>query len=70
MSKQKTPPKTTRQLATRIADHLFVNGSGEQAERLVLEIPGKPGASGGWCKRAVVDVIARHLDEAEKGIRS
>jgi hypothetical protein len=45
-----------RQLACKIADHLFTNGSGKHAQRLVLELPGlKDG--GGWCESAVVDVI-------------
>ena len=40
---------TTRQLAERIAEALFTNGAGQQAERLVLTIDGPPKRYlGGW----------------------
>jgi len=48
------------QLATAIADELFTNGQGQRAERLVLT--SRFGSDlGGWCQRAVIDVIARQL---------
>ena len=45
-----------RKLAKQIANDLFTNGSGQEADRLVLELPGKRDG-GGWCKRAVEDRI-------------
>lgn len=49
------------QIAERIVEYLFVNGQGEQAERLKLISPdGK--YLGGWCRRAVIDCIVRELD--------
>ena len=49
-------------ISERIAEKLFTNGGGEKAQRLVLELPdGKDG--GGWCKRAVVDVIDAVLQQ-------
>jgi hypothetical protein len=49
-----------RKVAERITNKLFVNGEGQKAERLVLELPGKRDG-GGWCWSAVCDVIEREL---------
>lgn len=50
----------TRVLAHAIAEQLFTNGVQERAERLVLEGQDKRDL-GGWCFRAVVDVIVEQL---------
>lgn len=48
--------------ADAIVDELFRNGFGDEAERLVFEVPGKqPGNACGWCRDAVRDVITKHL---------
>lgn len=52
----------TRKLAEEIAKALFTNGAGEHAERLVLEIPGAKRNGGGWCERAVADVVEDALE--------
>jgi len=52
-------------LASLISNDLFTNGSGETAERLVLELPQKRDG-GGWCKKAVYDVIVKHLTTKSK----
>lgn len=61
-----------REVAYIIADRLFVNGVGQEAHRLVLELPGKRDG-GGWCKQAVVDLITdaliEHKGTAESLIR-
>jgi hypothetical protein len=49
-----------RQIADAIVDRLFINGSGERAERLMLEWPLKNDL-GGWCRSAVRDVIVAAL---------
>ena len=50
-------------VAAQIAEKLFTNGMGSKAQRLVLELPGgKDG--GGWCKKAVIDVIDAALQQA------
>ena len=47
-------------LADEIVETLFVNGAGQKAKRLVLELEnGKDGD--GWSKGPVRDVIIRHL---------
>jgi hypothetical protein len=48
------------QIAQRIVDYLFVNGQGEEAERLVLTSCDNKNL-GGWAKRPVVDAIVREL---------
>lgn len=53
--------KEMQDLAEKIAEQLFMNGMGEEANRLVLELPGKRDG-GGWCKQAVVDVIMSVLE--------
>ena len=48
-------------LAVEIAAHLFINGQGEEADRLVLTA--KDGSDlGGWCQMAVIDVIRQVLN--------
>ena len=50
------------QVAERIVTQLFVNGNGQQAHRLVLtSADGRD--LGGWCQRAVVDNILKHMRE-------
>ena len=49
-----------------IANILFCNGMGQVASRLVLELPdGEDG--GGWCKKAVVEVIDNALQPVNAG---
>jgi hypothetical protein len=51
-----------QELAERIAKHLFTNGTGERAERLVLEMRnGRDG--GGWSEWAVTLAIKEKLVE-------
>lgn len=47
-------------LAHRIADRLFLDGSGQKAQRLVLTTSDER-AMGGWCKEAVIDQIVQEL---------
>jgi hypothetical protein len=65
-----------RCLAERIARHLFTQGDGKQACRLVMAFR-HPGADKtttrseyqtgtGWCERAVKDLILRHLIRSEE----
>jgi hypothetical protein len=43
-------------------DSLFINGSGERADRLVLTQDGPPSRDlGGWCRGALVDQLAARL---------
>lgn len=52
--------KEHHETAKQIADELFVNGIGQEAERLVLELPGgKDG--GGWSKSSVIGRICQVL---------
>lgn len=56
-------PKSNRELAERIANDLFRNGSNQLAERLVLTIDGPPKRDlGGWSEKALADQIERLLD--------
>lgn len=51
-----------RLVAEQIAADLFENGAGQHAKRLVIELPdGRDG--GGWCEGAVVDRVAKILDQ-------
>lgn len=59
---------TAREMAEEIAGDLFTNGAGNEAQRLVLELPDKSSGDG-WCKQAVVDVIARHLKPQNRAPR-
>lgn len=54
------PNEVVSALAEAIARDLFTNGSGERAQRLVLELPGKRDG-GGWCEEAMSNRIAEHL---------
>ncbi len=48
-------------LCTRIVDELFINGNGQRAQRLILELEdGKDG--GGWCREAVKSIILKHIN--------
>ena len=47
-------------LSDRIAADLFTNGRGDEAERLVLELPGRR-YGGGWGLKPASDVIDRHV---------
>lgn len=62
--------RTNMAIAESIATTLFTTGlSGQVADRLVLmhEPDGQPARNlGGWCRRAVRDVIVKALDEASK----
>ena len=60
------PTKQHRQLAMKIADELFHSGSphDEFADRLVLWDDQKNRDLGGWCYKAVVNVIAKALLES------
>jgi len=52
------------QIAERIVDYLFVNGQGQQAERLVLtSCEGKN--LGGWSRGPVRDIIVKAIREAK-----
>lgn len=50
-----------KQLAERIADYLFKDGSGREARRLVMEYRDEFAGHGGWGKMGVRDAIERHL---------
>lgn len=50
------------QVAERIAGILFVNGQNQQADRLVLTSKDQKDL-GGWCQKAIVDIILRELRE-------
>lgn len=47
-------------IVKQIVDCLFTSGRGDEATRLVLELPGKKDG-GGWCRRAVEDQIDQVL---------
>jgi hypothetical protein len=49
-----------RKIAQKITNYLFRNGDGEQADRLVLELPTHRGG-GGWGRKPAEDAIARIL---------
>ena len=56
---KKTHDPKVRQLAERIAERLFTNGSAERAQRLVLTIDQPVSRDlGGWSEQAAVDQIA------------
>jgi len=58
--KQKMESKEKHKKAVEIAEKLFTNGMDQKAKRLVLEL--ESGADGGgWCKQAVIDLIADSL---------
>lgn len=54
-----------KELAKQIADILFVDGFGNQAKRLVLELDDKLNAPG-WSKSAVIIRIENVLRESQK----
>jgi len=49
-----------REIAAEIAKHLFTNGAGQRADRLVMELPGG-GNGGGWAENCLADQIAKCL---------
>ena len=61
-------------LANQIADRLFTNGAGEQADRLVLfkeVVSGdKKCDLGGWCRHAVVHQVLEVLQSGQPEARS
>ena len=57
--------KTTREIDNQIAARLFVNGAGQKAQRLVLELAdGRDG--GGWSEPAVVDQVVSVLETVDE----
>jgi len=58
-----------KSLAVRIAGELFINGAGEEAQRLVLELP-TGGNGGGWCQKAVIDRVEAILREEFLGLQA
>lgn len=59
-SNSKTTPEA---LAAKIVERLFTNDAGEQAERLVLELPGGKNG-GGWARDPAADQVYLILTEA------
>lgn len=53
-------PLTTADLAALIAHELFTNGMGEKADTLRLTTADAR-YLGGWCEKAVADLIESHL---------
>lgn len=65
----KPPPPIENQVMEKIADaigeELFINGAGEKAKRLVLEL--EDGSNGGgWGKKPMIDIILKHLKRTNK----
>lgn len=55
-------------VSKQIVDKLFVNGAGQQAERLMLVLEnGKDG--GGWGKQPMRDIILNHIFEALEQVK-
>lgn len=60
-----SPTVEAEKIAKKIADQLFVAGSGQEGDHLQI-VTGTPPNDvylAGWCKKAVVDVIAAALKE-------
>ncbi len=52
----------------QFVDGLFVNGSGQKADRLVLVADGPPSRDlGGWCKQAIADRLMVALASLPNG---
>lgn len=49
-------------IVSEIIDKIFTNGFGQEAERLMLVLPGK-GDGGGWGRGPLRDLIAKELSE-------
>jgi hypothetical protein len=64
MSVQGTRPKSAHEIAQVIADDLFTNHEGAQADRLVLWVDADERNLGGWAKRVVIDRIVTALRPA------
>ena len=66
--------ETTREIAQKIVNHLFVNGAGQIADRLILiqeDYPGKARVTsakdlGGWSRLPLIDFI----ESAIRGVNS
>ena len=52
-------PKDT---AERLVEHLFRNGNGDTADRLVLTRDSDGADLGGWCRQAVADRVRQEQD--------
>jgi hypothetical protein len=52
--------RNAQELANELTEHLFTNGAGEKAQRLVLELPGGV-HSGGWGKGPVRDLLLTYF---------
>ena len=52
--------KEKQGIAEKIVTRLFTNGFGEEAERLVLELPNGH-ESGGRCKQSAIDVVNEEI---------
>jgi hypothetical protein len=61
-SEMKSDSIELQELAAEIAKYLFTDGSGERAQRLVLEL-NKGRMSGGWSEWAVTLAIKERLVE-------
>lgn len=67
-------PETPRAIAERIADYLFSNGGGKEADRLLLVIEDSSCSAkvsdarylGGWSKAAVRDAVLRVLESSQE----
>ena len=53
-------PETSLVLARKIVNRLFVNGQGQNAKRLVLELADNSNG-GGWCVGAAVEAVRQVL---------
>lgn len=68
------PTETNRQVAERIAEYLFKNGAGSEADRLLLVKEDYNCSArvtqavnlGGWSKKAVVDAIESLIREGKQ----
>lgn len=48
------------QIAENIVEELFINGNGDKAKRLVLELEDRSNGDG-WGKKPMIDIIVKHL---------
>jgi hypothetical protein len=53
--------KKAKRLAKKIVSYLFMNGAGEHADRLVLELRGTKKDGGGYSRTAVQGVLVEYL---------
>ena len=52
---------TLEELATRLVRDLFINGAGQQADRLVMMRDGEKGDLGGWSEKGAIWQLTRTL---------